>query len=349
MEYNESDARLFGQYARASFCTRVAIEEWACGGPCSAAPILPGTARFLGPGQMFGVQGYVARLPASTSGGHACVAAFRGTSNYNLGNLLADMLIWRVRWSPPSTGNKVRQPCSDCMVLAGYAAAYAELKEELFIAIANLSCSAVTVTGHSLGAGIATLASMDLRISSGVLVDAVWTFGKPRIGNQAFVEAYMAAAQTQNVQPPLWRVVHYHDVIPRLPWHVLGYHHESLEVYYTEEDSSSYRLCPPTDEHLEDPSCMLATPWYRCGMHDHTKYYLQTLDFEEADFNTECIPVQPSPVPMLLVIVLFCGIALVVFCRVCRWRSSSEARGVVAAKCQRSTVDTTSLPLLNSQ
>jgi triacylglycerol lipase len=65
--------------------------------------------------------------------------------------------------------------------------------------------------GHSLGAALATLAARRRP------PHAVYTFGSPRVGNQAFASALGAAA--------VYRVVNGADVVTTLPPESLGYRH----------------------------------------------------------------------------------------------------------------------------
>lgn len=102
------------------------------------------------------------------------------------------------------------------------------------------------VTGHSLGAALAALAASELAHGQSLPVTAVYTFGQPRVGNQAFQAFY-------NTGPHVaWRVTHWKDPVPHLPMKALGFHHVSTEVWYDHEDSSSYRVC---DGSGEDGSC----------------------------------------------------------------------------------------------
>lgn len=45
----------------------------------------------------------------------------------------------------------------------------------------------VYVTGHSLGAAMATLSAADLSVVSQIPIEGVYTFGSPRVGNLAFM------------------------------------------------------------------------------------------------------------------------------------------------------------------
>eukprot|EP00418_Pyrodinium_bahamense_P031049 CAMPEP_0179153662 /NCGR_PEP_ID=MMETSP0796-20121207/74736_1 /TAXON_ID=73915 /ORGANISM="Pyrodinium bahamense, Strain pbaha01" /LENGTH=368 /DNA_ID=CAMNT_0020854961 /DNA_START=57 /DNA_END=1163 /DNA_ORIENTATION=+ len=269
--YNESEAILHYRYALASFCDGNAIETWDCGTPCRNAPIIIGSARFLRPGESFGVQGYVALLPpvlAQGPGNH-CIVAFRGTQPMNLKNMQADYLFLMTEW--PDGGASW---CPGCLAHQGFAGSYAEVRPALFSALRDLKCQRVSLTGHSLGGAVATLASMDLRGGVNMPVVAVWTYGKPRVGNDAFVEAYVRLAREQGIDPPMWRVVHYHDIIPRInlysfPWKP---RHEPLEVYYYTENSFVSHVCESTPQQLENPKCMLGTPVLEWSYPDHMKY-----------------------------------------------------------------------------
>lgn len=83
----------------------------------------------------------------------------------------------------------------------------------------------VTVTGHSLGASLASLAAMSL-IGSGINV-TTYTFGQPRTGNRAFAEYVDKQA------PPgtMYRVTHANDGIPQIFPTVIGYRHHSTEYW----------------------------------------------------------------------------------------------------------------------
>lgn len=320
VEYDERSALTYAEYARVSFCIKDVIEDWECGDMCELSPT-PAERVFIEPGPRYGVQGYVAQAsPADQSGGDfsddssedsggvSCILALRGTANFNARNILADALFWRRAWPPGGA-----EWCEGCAVHFGYAAAYAELRPNILAAVRQLNCSSVAMAGHSLGASLVTLASFDFRAGEGLRVESVWAFGKPRIGNAQFAEAYAQAARLQGVDPPLWRVVHRNDIIPRLPPYAWGYRHEALEVYYPGENSSSFRVCPPDDGQFENATCMLATPWYTYDwtLADHCSYL--NLTFEETEFNPTCIPVQPPWKPFICVI----AVVLMCMCIVC--------------------------------
>lgn len=103
--------------------------------------------------------------------------------------------------------------------------------------LAQLNCP-VFYTGHSLGAALATLAA-ERRTPQ-----AVYTFGSPLVGNQAFVNSLG--------QLPIYRIVDDEDLVTTLPPAILGFRHVGTEI----------RLIAPTNipllHHLFNPPKPLA-------------------------------------------------------------------------------------------
>ena len=284
--YNEEEAHQNALYAQVSFCTEEAITSWSCGDMCERSPIV-GTdkVRFIPEGKRFQVHGYVAQVPTNSSD-VKCVIGFRGS--VNAANWYADFHLMLQPW--PLNDLAGADWCPGCKAHTGFTEIYEELRPSVYRAIEELQCTRLVFTGHSLGAAVATIASFELRAAKNYHVDATWTFGKPRIGNAEFVTAFEAAASKQGVSPPLWRIVHYHDPIPRAPPHLPGLNpvtHGALEVYYTDRTSSSYLVCPQNGA-MENQSeaCMAGWPLYFPVMKDHVSYLNETFEF--TDFPDEC-------------------------------------------------------------
>jgi predicted lipase len=72
----------------------------------------------------------------------------------------------------------------------------------------------VRVTGHSLGAANAALCGFDLASTGFVPSDRlyVYTYGEPRVGNKVFAQMF------DKIVPNAWRLVHYADLVPHLPF-----------------------------------------------------------------------------------------------------------------------------------
>ena len=310
-EYDEEEALQHVFYAKAAFCTEQAIKSWSCGEMCERAPIVgKDKVRYIPEGERFRVQGYVAQVPTESKvkvpgnesipdetlssnpvvNNHLedtkCMVSFRGSLNG--ANWYADFLAMLRPW--PINDLAGANWCHGCQAHYGFTEAYDELRADVHEAIADLNCTRLVLTGHSLGAAIATIATFDLRAAMGYQVDATWTFGKPRIGNAEFVNNFEAAAANQEVSPPMWRVVHYHDPVPRAPPHFPGIHpvvHGGLEVYYTDRASSEYLICPQNGA-VENTSsaCMGGWPLYFPVNMDHVTYLNQSFAFK--NFPDEC-------------------------------------------------------------
>jgi hypothetical protein len=102
----------------------------------------------------------------------------------------------------------------------------------------------VKTTGHSLGAALATLASMSL-VKAGIPVAQMIHFGSPRVGNENF------AKFVDNKLPMVMRHTHNKDIVPHNPPEMFpfGYRHISGEIF--EDKDGQYHEC----EGNEDKSC----------------------------------------------------------------------------------------------
>lgn len=263
-KYDESEAIRFVQYVRVAYCSKRAVESWSCGDMCEDTVAMPGQVRFLGPGENWRVQGYVARIQA----GH-CVVAFRGSVEKQ--NFYANRDFWMSFW-PLSNSSLGNAPwCPKCRVHTGFARAYAELRLGMIDALRELNCSSAAFTGYSLGAAVATLASFEARATLDLRVGPVYTYGAPRVGNGNFARAYEAVSAACGSEPATWRLVHFHDPIPRIPpRRFFGYQHTSLEVFY-DRGFNEYKVCEPVDGD-ENPACSLAARTRNLTNFDHFIY-----------------------------------------------------------------------------
>ena len=83
---------------------------------------------------------------------------------------------------------------------------------------------------------MATLAALEIKKASGD-VSALYTYGQPRVGNQAF------ANFVKDQIPERYRVICYADIVPHLPpQYPITYSHFANEVWY-QEDMKKYQIC----------------------------------------------------------------------------------------------------------
>ena len=135
-----------------------------------------------------GTQGFVTHHPSLG----LTVLAFRGTEPDKFEDLLSDTKTLQREW-PNSPG---------CLVHAGFADGWDPVKDRVTSLLANRE-DVLLMTGHSLGAALATLAAIVVRPTKLI------TFGSPRVGNENFC-ALLAGVEVR-------RFVHCCDLVARIP------------------------------------------------------------------------------------------------------------------------------------
>ena len=92
------------------------------------------------------------------------------------------------------------------------------------------------VTGHSLGAGLATLA-VARWLEQKRPVAGLYTFGQPRTGDRVFARNFDFA-----FRPHTFRIVNHLDVVTRTPPRSLGYYHTGTFVYFDQDGQLAYDI-----------------------------------------------------------------------------------------------------------
>ena len=87
--------------------------------------------------------------------------------------------------------------------------------------------TSIEVTGHSLGAALATLYVMENAQTDKISNPALCTFASPLVGDSTFADAFNA------VQVTSWRVVNQQDIVPKLPPEILGFRHVEREQRFS--------------------------------------------------------------------------------------------------------------------
>jgi hypothetical protein len=83
--------------------------------------------------------------------------------------------------------------------------------------------ASIAVTGHSLGAALATLYVLDNALTERVHNPSIYTFASPRVGDSTFAQAFNALGLTS------WRIDNLPDIVPQVP---LGFTHvDTLKQY----------------------------------------------------------------------------------------------------------------------
>jgi hypothetical protein len=184
-----------------------------------------------------------------------CLIAFRGSKKFV--NWLLD---FNFAWKEPYP------TCEGCKVHDGFYSSWQSLKSETLDDLHTMGCDKkpIRIIGHSLGGAMAALAAFDLM--ENYQIKHVYTYGQPRVSNQAWVDAFEQKVAKAKV--PYFRVVDYMDVVPHLPPSYLPkevdqFRHPGPEVFYTATKMGSYRVCPTG----EDPTCSNQYQWEQCLSH----------------------------------------------------------------------------------
>jgi len=200
-----------------AYCTdqslhRNTVNDWSCSA-CKQFPHMKDPVSFHGDGctDANGFVGYDA-------GANEIVVSFSGTNPLSIQNWIVDDL---------DTVKENYPYCSGCEVHKGFYRAYKSVDNQVKSLVNKLLSTygnvSIAITGHSLGAGMAAHCAAEL-VHNGYKIKTLYTYGMPRVGNQAFEQWYVT------VVPGTFRVVHYQDPVPHLPNKIWGFHHMPYEV-----------------------------------------------------------------------------------------------------------------------
>jgi len=152
--------------------------------------------------EFFNIDGAQAYLLKDMNGIY--VLSFRGTEVTEKSDVLADLKAGK---NNEACGGKVH---------VGFKGEINKLWPAIEKAIANVGN--LYVTGHSLGAAMATIAASRMQLK----VTALITFGSPRVGNEKFVKSL-------NVEH--YRVQNNCDDVTKVPFRFVGFRHHGTHKY----------------------------------------------------------------------------------------------------------------------
>ena len=189
---------------------------------------------------------------------------YRGTDSYL--NTWDDLMTYPVDAQYPN--------CTRCKIHHGMKICYENTIMQVHSAVYNLTKLfpgyELVLSGHSLGAAVATLSGIDL-IQRGYNV-SLYTFGSPRIGNKDFSD--YAGALFANLSDSFnsYRFTHNRDIIPHVPYSSMGYVHITNEVY--EDKAHVLTSCYGP----EDKACSQQWGFVQCNIQDHLLYLNLVMD-----------------------------------------------------------------------
>ncbi|OBZ74011.1 putative feruloyl esterase A [Grifola frondosa] len=144
-------------------------------------------------------------------------------------------------------------------------------------ALSSTGFKRVLVTGHSLGAAIASLDAAMLRMAlpSDVEVDSV-VFGLPRVGNQPWADLM------DKLLPNFTHVTNQDDPVPNVPPQFLSFQHPQGEAHITAVDSSSGDATMVDCPGQENQKCSDGNSLVDTSIPNHLGPYFANVSFGDA-------------------------------------------------------------------
>jgi len=202
-----------------AYCTVDDIQAWNCDG-CDQS---------FSPPTVFQTTDSEALVSYVTDNGEdTIIAVFEGTDPTDWSDWVTDL----------TTDFVDSNMCSGCRVHEGFHNAYKSERDNVDTAVsaarARLPSATVVVVGHSLGAAIGQLYSVHLYNDLSI-TPVVYTFGNPRVGNQAFSSYY------NSIIPNSYRTNNNRDIVPHLPPNAFGFVHSGTLVFCTDDTNCSVK------------------------------------------------------------------------------------------------------------
>lgn len=211
------------------------------------------------------VLGYTGVLPSTKT----MYVVFRGSSS--LLNWIDDAEVIKTDYTTFSQCN--------CQVHSGFYKASNGLKSDTIKSIKHLQTlykdyKQIVVTGHSLGAAIAQLISMELHATG--LQNTIYNYGQPRVGDEKY-----AAFLNTLFEEQLWRFTHDRDPVVHLPPEAFGYKHSCIEIF--ENAAGELHECSKTN--CQDKMCSDQFSFSQKNSTDHSYYLGHYLDCVASTIN----------------------------------------------------------------
>lgn len=255
-------------FARAAYCDPKTVTDLTCGAPCDAVK----TLKVLASGGDEGAtpRFFIGQHPDSQS----VIVAHEGTDPEKILSIANDAKFAQVDMNSTlfpkaASGSKVHDGFQETQ---GRTADI--VLSTVKSALSSTGFKRVLVTGHSLGAAVATLDATMLRmqLDSSVQVDSV-VFGLPRVGNQEFAD------MVDSMLPGFTHVTNNDDPVPIVPPRFLSFQHPQGELHITSVDSktgdATMEACPGQ----ENENCSEGNSLLSASVQDHLGPYFNDISF----------------------------------------------------------------------
>jgi len=198
------------------------------------------------------------------------VVAFRGSQR--IANVFTDAGILLVPFVSPGVND-----VGDAYVHMGFLTAYNAVAYNILYMIEKqlelYPGYYIVSTGHSLGAAIASISGLSLKVNFPNSTVKMYTFGQPRTGNSGYATLVEKTLGKSNI----FRAVHTFDGVPTIIHQRLGYKHHATEFWQFEEPASPAHVKQCLE--AEDSSCSNSIPSSGINI-AHLTYFGQVISLD---------------------------------------------------------------------
>ncbi len=169
---------------------------------------------------------------ATSVGNKDLYIAFRGTE-LTWDNLKEDLSPSLIMFPPVAN--------IDLRTDYGFTTAWMSVRQQVFDIVDKTQPNRLYITGHSLGAALATLCAFDLKYHIPDLDPILYNFGSPRVGDYGF------AYHFGKIIDKCYRIQNKNDPVPRLPTTYEDYEHVKEEILIDNDKSCQINAGLPSN------------------------------------------------------------------------------------------------------
>ncbi|KAK0452770.1 alpha/beta-hydrolase [Desarmillaria tabescens] len=258
-------------FSRVVYCASAAVLAFSCGAPCDA--LGADSVEILGTG---GDGGYIPRFViAHDKLTNSIFVAHQGTDPNSIISIAND-----VNFPLIPIDTKVFPSAAQKNILVHFGFLDTFLRTAPIVlsivkyGISSTGATTVVLTGHSLGATLATLDALMLNDALTSVSIRTTTFGSPRIGNQAFADFVDASFSNGSYA----RITNKEDPVPHVPLTLMGFVHAQGEVHLGEGGARACKGQENGSAGCADGVGLLATANVD-GINDHSGPYFDGISF----------------------------------------------------------------------
>ncbi|KAK0224462.1 Alpha/Beta hydrolase protein [Armillaria nabsnona] len=260
-------------FSRVAYCSSASVTSFSCGAPCDALDAQ--SVEILATG---GDGGTVPRFViAHDKSTNSIVVAHQGTDPQNILSILNDAEFVP---TPIDTEFFPSAAGKDIEVHSGFLETFSRTASTVLAtvqsALTSTGAETLVLTGHSLGAALATLDALMFKDALTNISIQTTTFGSPRVGNQAFADFVDASLSSGGFA----RITNKADPVPHLPPLALDFVHAQGEVHLGDAGAV---LCEGQENESDACADGVGLLAIADGVGDHLGPYFDGISFGQAE------------------------------------------------------------------